>query len=240
MNNQAKTTILNYAEIQPHFSLGDLHTYAHARIGVANATLSWYLHQLVREGKLCRVGRGLYRKVNQPVFTPHVTPSLQNLHATLRTNFPFSSFCLYEGQELQRFQHHLSPNQITYVETDRDAAESVSHFLQQQNYKVYLRPTHEMLARFIPLSEPAIFVKPLVTEAPLQHVDGVPMPTLEKLLVDIRCDDDFFYLQGYECLRMTESAYNLCPINRDKLLRYAARRHVKQELLADLEYLHIT
>ena len=35
-------------------------------------------------------------------------------------------------------------------------------------------------------------MKNLVSEAPLQEVSGIPMPTLEKLLVDILRDSDFF------------------------------------------------
>lgn len=42
------------------------------------------------------------------------------------------------------------------------------------------------------------FCENLVSEAPLQKVSDVPMPTLEKLLVDILRDVDFFYLQGSE------------------------------------------
>lgn len=54
-----------------------------------------------------------------------------------------------------------------------------------------------------------IFVKNLVSEAPLQEVSGIPMPTLEKLLVDILRDSDFFYLQGSESERFIENAFRM-------------------------------
>lgn len=53
--------------------------------------------------------------------------------------------------------------------------------------------------------QPCHFRKNLVSEAPLQEVSGVPMPTLEKLLVDILRDTDFFYLQGSESDRIIET-----------------------------------
>jgi hypothetical protein len=84
-----------------------------------------------------------------------------------------------------------------------------------------------------------IFVKNLVSEAPLQEVSGVPMPTLEKLLVDILRDTDFFYLQGSESDRIIENAFNLYTINRNRLFRYADRRKVKKELSSILENLNI-
>ncbi|MFG6411727.1 MAG: hypothetical protein K1V92_12285, partial [Bacteroides acidifaciens] len=76
-------------------------------------------------------------------------------------------------------------------------------------------------------------------EAPLQEVSGVPMPTLEKLLVDILRDTDFFYLQGSESDRIIENAFNLYAINRNRLFRYAGRRKVKDELSSILDNLNI-
>ena len=84
-----------------------------------------------------------------------------------------------------------------------------------------------------------LFVKSLVSEAPLQKVSGVPMPTLEKLLVDILRDADFFYLQGSESERIIENAFSLYAINRSRLFRYADRRKAKEELSSIIENLNI-
>ena len=73
-------------------------------------------------------------------------------------------------------------------------------------------------------------IKNLVSEAPLQKVDDIPVSTLEKMLVDIYCDPDFSYLQGSEYARIAENAMTIFNINKTKLLRYAKRRGVKEEL----------
>ena len=83
------------------------------------------------------------------------------------------------------------------------------------------------------------FVKNLVSEAPLQKVSGVPMPTLEKLIVDILRDTDFFYLQGSESDRIIENAFTSCAVNQSRLFRYAGRRKVKEELSSILENLNM-
>ena len=54
------------------------------------------------------------------------------------------------------------------------------------------------------------------------------MPTLEKLLVDILRDADFFYLQGSESEHIFENAFNLYAVNRNRLFRYAGRRKAKR------------
>ncbi len=65
------------------------------------------------------------------------------------------------------------------------------------------------------------------------------MPTLEKLLVDILRDTDFFYLQGSESDHIFENAFNLYTINRNRLFRYADRRKVQERIIVILENLNI-
>ncbi|MDY4998619.1 MAG: DUF6577 family protein, partial [Bacteroidaceae bacterium] len=67
------------------------------------------------------------------------------------------------------------------------------------------------------------------TEAPLQTMEGVTVPTLEKLLVDINKDPDFSYLQGAEAERIMANAKALYIINATRLRRYAKRRGLKIE-----------
>ena len=64
---------------------------------------------------------------------------------------------------------------------------------------------------------------------------GITVPTLEKLLVDIRVDEDFFYLQGSEAFYVLRNAADRNVINISKLMRYARRRHIDTELKKDLD-----
>ena len=72
----------------------------------------------------------------------------------------------------------------------------------------------------------------------MMTIDGVPGPSLEKLLVDIRRDKDFDYLAGEECSRMLENAFNMFPVNMTKLLRYAGRRGVRTEIENEIKGLN--
>ena len=65
----------------------------------------------------------------------------------------------------------------------------------------------------------SVIVKALTTEAPIKPVDGVMMPTLEKMLVDINADPDFYYLQGNETFNIMQNARSLYSIPRDNLDR---------------------
>ena len=102
---------------------------------------------------------------------------------------------------------------------------------------MFLRPDKKVFYDYVDISQPGLIIKPLVTGSPLQESAGVTVPMLEKLLVDIRCDADFDYMGGGEAFRMLENAVSLYMVNRTKLLRYAGRRHCREEFENDLDQL---
>lgn len=237
MSNETTTSILEYAEVHRDFSMEDLFTYLHEKVGISKSSLKWYLFKLVNENALVRTGRGMYAKVMKQTFVPKTIEEVREIYDSLQTNFPFAKFCIYQGDIIAPLQHHLSSNRVIYVETDRDSAETVFNFLKDRSRDVYLRPNKDMIYRYVDMDNRVFFVKNLVSEAPLQKVSGVPMPTLEKLLVDILRDADFFYLQGSESEHIIENAFNLYTVNRNRIFRYAGRRKVKEELLSILKKL---
>ena len=86
------------------------------------------------------------------------------------------------------------------------------------------------MSDYIRLDKRSYIVKPLVSESPIQEVNGINVPTIEKLLVDIQCDKDFFYLQGQEILYMMQNAFANYNIIIGMLLRYASRRNIKPQI----------
>ena len=79
--------------------------------------------------------------------------------------------------------HHLASNQIIYIEVEKLAAESVFEQMKMDGRSVYFRPDEDMIYRYINLDDRAIFVKNLISESPTTKNDGIPVATLEKLLV---------------------------------------------------------
>ena len=86
------------------------------------------------------------------------------------------------------------------------------------------------MSDYIRLDKKSFIVKPLVSESPIQEVNGINVPRIEKLLVDIQCDRDFFYLQGQESLYMMQNAVANYNVNIGMLLRYASRRNIKPQI----------
>ena len=226
--------ILNYAAGLQQFSVDDIP--ADVISDVERNTLSWHLSNLCKKDKLGRVGRGIYTIQPANTFVVKANAKARSLHRTLSGQYPFADFCVYSANVITPLLHNMMPNNTIYVETNRDTTQSVfDMLLPKYKGRLFLAPTKEIATTYIDFSKENIIVKPLVTEAPLAIDGKVPVPTLEKLLVDTRIDAAYYYLHGYENLEMLRTAITHYDVNRNRLLRYADRRNAKDSILKDLE-----
>jgi hypothetical protein len=165
-----------------------------------------------------------------PSFTIHISDELKQLNQQLRKQFPFASYCLWSADTLIPYMHHLPNLKYIYVDVERDATEAVFHFLHDSTPKsVFLSPKTEDYSRYI-IGKDAIIVRTLISESPLQRIENILTPSIEKILVDIVGDIDFEFLQGAEMSVFYRYVMERHPVNTSKLLRYASRRGRRTEV----------
>lgn len=225
---------MSYANGLQQFSVDDLPEEVAA--GIERNTLCWHLSNLCRQGRLRRIGRGIYTANLSKAFQVKANAKTRSLHKVLSCQFPFADFCIYSGNIITPLLHDLIPNNTIYVETNREVTESVFNLLLPKfKGRLFLSPTKKIATTYIDFGRENIIVKPLVTESPLMLDGKVPVPTIEKLLVDTRVDADFYFLHGYENLEMLRTAITHYDVNKTRLLRYADRRNEKESILNDLK-----
>lgn len=226
--------IMNYANGLHQFAIDDIPIEFTA--GIARNTLSWHLSNLCRQGKLRRIGRGIYTAHFSNTFQVKANAKARSLYKALSKQFPLADFCVYGGGVITPLLHDLTPNNTVYIETNREVTESVFNaLLPKYKGRLFLSPTKKIASTYIDYGSENIIVKPLVTESPLMLDGEVPVPTIEKLLVDTRVDPDFYFLHGYENLEMLRTAITHYNVNQTRLLRYADRRNEKESILNDLK-----
>lgn len=228
--------ILDFANSRNSFTLCELAGYVHDRENISDSGLLWHIRKLIKQNQLSRLSRGLYGKQAKSDFMPSLTEDLRNLYADLTRAFPLIYIVVYSGNDINSLQHHLSANNAIYVEVPKGATEAVFHYLADKKIRAYHRPTEDFMSDYVDLAEKSVIVKALTTEAPIKAVEGVMMPTLEKILVDINADPDFYYLQGNEAFNIMQNALSLYSINIPKMLRYASRRGIRETMLTILNY----
>lgn len=194
---------------------------------------------MIQDNVLFKLGRGIYtsRKVHTSQYAARLSKKSIKIAKTIAESFPFISISVFDGEILADFQHHQSTNNLHYIEVDRDAMEAVFHFLKQKGHTVYLNPGRDFTYNNIDLTSGAFIVKPLISESPLMDFQGIKTPRLEKILVDIICDDSMDYLHGNEWNYIFNNAYDRYTVNRTAMLRYASRRNAKKLIETAIENL---
>lgn len=218
--NNSKVNIINYLSTHNNVCAEDLTAY----YGIKTTTARQYLSEISRKGDLVRISRGTYAVSQKQNFVFVPNKISQSIYKQLSNQLPYNDLCVYDGSVFSQFQYHLFTNNAVYVETNRDSVEYVFNYLKSKYNNTFRQPDANFMTDYVDLRKRCIIVKSLVTESPLAEYDGVRVPTLEKLLVDIQKDADFDYLRGTESLYIYQSAFELYNINTQRLLRYAKRR----------------
>lgn len=185
---------------------------------------------LIRSNAVFRVKKGVYTLSNKQPFKPLIGEEADRINRMLKQNFPLIRYCLCESRWINGFAQHIASNNFILVDVEREVVESVTNRLRDEYKGVFVNPTQEIISNYAREFEMPIIVRNLITEAPIIRINNISIASIEKILVDIITDVEFFYLQGYESVHIFENAFNGCAVNSSVMLRYAARRGKKKEV----------
>lgn len=183
---------------------------------------------MVQKGLLTRIGRGKFTLSSGKFFTPELSEKLKTINSILKNEYPYLKTCIWNTSAFNEFMVHQPGRFHILVEVEKDAVESVFYFLKESKYLVFIEPDSDILEKYLPDENESLIIKSLVTEAPLQKIEGVNTVSLEKMLVDVFCDDVIFAAQqGSEMKNIFHEAKRKYVINENRLFRYANRRNKK-------------
>jgi hypothetical protein len=180
-------------------------------------------------GIFSRIGRGkfTFKKVNY--YLPEISSKMKIIHTKLKKQFPLLRICLWNTSLFNEFMIHQPGRFYLLVEVEKEATDSLFFFLKDANYSVLLEPTLEIINKYLPKINETLIIKSLVSGAPVQQILGITTTTIEKMLVDIYCDDVIFSAQqGSEMRSIFTEAFNKYSVNKNRMLRYADRRRRKE------------
>ena len=184
---------------------------------------------MVQKGVLHRIGRGMFRIGEGKNYVPEISSKMKTVHSKLKREFPYLQICIWDTSVLNEFMLHQPGRFYLLIEVEKDAVQSVFFFLREAKYPVFVEPTNDILEKYLPENKQALIVQSLVSEAPVQNVKGVNTASLEKILVDIFCDEVIFSAhQGTEMRTIFEEAITKYALNQNRMLRYADRRRKKE------------
>jgi hypothetical protein len=192
-------------------------------------TINWRVYYLVQKSVLKRIGRGKFEIGEGKNYIPEISSKIRSLNTKLKKEFPYLKICIWDTSILNEFMLHQPGRFYLLVEVEKEALDPVFYFLKEAKYPAFVDPTKEILEKYLPIDKEAVIVKPLVSEAPIQDIKGVNTASLEKILVDIFCDNVIFSAhQGSEMRKIFTEVLTKYTLNQNRMLRYADRRRKKE------------
>lgn len=229
------TDAFHIEELEEHLgdhkiiSIDELHQfYKEEEPDLKRSTLRWRIYELVNKGILQRVKRGVYTlKTGKREWKPEITEDLKKIYASVHDEFPYLEFCVWSTRWLVPYSHHLPVGYLTLLDAEKDTEESVFHFITN-NFKIptLVKPEIKEINTYIDWNRDNIIIRTLISQSPLMETDGIRIPKLEKIIIDLFKDEVVFgSFQGRELKIIYQNLFNDYMINEGTLKRYALRRN---------------
>jgi len=225
---QVSESILSFATIhRGPFKKKELAEYLRSGSDINDASLNTLLARLVSSGRLVKTGWGEYALPQggkyKWVLLPR--PETADLARKIKKRYPLADFCIWDAGSVVPFMLHVPNVKMTIIDVERFLLQTFFDAIKEMcpGQAVLLNPTEDEYYKY-GSNMGCIVVNPLYTESPLETVDGIVVPTAEKVLVDIVANPEFFYLQGSEATTIYSNVLRDCYISIPRLKRYARRR----------------
>lgn len=235
--------------IRRHFAPGESFTRDHLReLYSGNGekelnenTLLSRIYGLKKKGVISSYERGHFVLGGRPDLDGLVQKGYRDLAAQIAAELPHIRFTIWELRSLMAIVGAAPEQNLVFVETDREACESVFDELKAVRKDLFLKPDVEILSRYASMYENPIIIKPLISEAPLDKVKKTVVPSLEKLCVDMMAEPVYFNeVKGQVYRELVKKFFADNIINHSALRRYASRRGSREEIENMLHSLNIT
>lgn len=195
-----------------------------------DSTITRYLHEWTRQGRLYDAGRGWYSDLPHAFQPNWNTPPLPDLETLLRKRFPLLEFTVWSTRQLTTFFHHYAARHATFLMVDRDAIASVADALVKAGHHVVVHPLGEVAKNFALTQEETIILRPRLS---CDHKEA--RAPVEQMLVDFHHEIQklgLFELAEFQ--RVFENLSSRYRLNIPALKRYAERRKADSSELLQL------
>lgn len=193
-------------------------------------TISWKINQLKVENLIYQAGRGLYTFDFKPEFNVEVSLKTKRIYNKAKS-FVSSELVVWDTEILDLIVENENEKRTVFLLVQKDELNELFNQMLSLSKPVYLEPNHEIIQRYILPQNDVILLYSLISETPmLSHGDYI-LPTLEGVLVNAwLLFENYLKPLGYSIEEIFECAFKKYNVNKNKLLRYAARRDQRKEI----------
>jgi len=199
-------------------------------------TVLWNINNLIQKGQVARFGRGVYGFTSKPTFIPYVSEEAKQTCMRIKQKFRYLELTVTDSSILGQFMVLQPFSSVIVIEVRKSAVNAVVSFLRNEGIDAYIKKDYKLIEKYILTPQPYIIRSELITNPNLKSENNVRYSSLEKILVDIVCDDIVYsQYQDAELLNIYKNITNKYIINYSQMLKYAASRKRKSSVLALLD-----
>jgi hypothetical protein len=203
---------------------------------VSRKTIVWTVDSLVKNGVAARIGRGVYDFAPKPLFSPLVSEIMSKISGVLSEKLKYLEVTITDTEVLSRFMELQPFSTVVSIEVKKAALDAVVAVLRRKGLAAYAKKDYPQISRYIDSSQLILVRQELTVNPTLPQVGNVRIANLEKMLVDLVCDEDIYgQYQGEELDNIYQNITMEYSVNYSQILRYAAARKKKQDVLFYLE-----
>lgn len=190
------------------------------------STLRWRIHSLKHEGAIISVGRGVYSFQNKPSWIPSIDNSVRAVYKKIEKQYNDLIFSVWSTSWLNEFTKLQAFRYLVIIEVEADFPQSIFDYLKETGLKdIYFQPGKKEVSNYLSDTRETYVIESLVTKSPVQLIEKISIPRLEKILVDLFCDKDLLYAyQGSELINIFQKSFSTYALNISALVNYSRRR----------------
>jgi hypothetical protein len=230
-----KNLLLSRFEGQEYVSRSELYEfYREFDPDLNEGTFGWRIYELKQKHIIKDVRKGIYTLESKQTFKPEFNKTILKIARILESSFDHHAYNIWNTAWLNEVSELQATSFLIILEIDKDSVERVFYTVKDAGVNnVYLKPDKNMIATYISELPEAVVVEPMISRAPVRKLKNVIIPRLEKILVDLYCDEElFFAFQGNQLVKIFEGCFQKYLINFSTMFNYARRRH-REDMLKE-------
>lgn len=219
----------DYKEI----SKEDIFEYFHAHGKTKDDSIKVLVNRWTKQGILNKIKKGVYELTDKKkkLFKISSDKMQKKLNSLFVHQYPELSHSIWNSNSLNNLMIHQNFKPVYIFETEPDVLENVFYIFKENNINAFLSPNEDVISKYMSGSKNPVIIKNLVSRSPLLRKEGIPHPSIEKILVDIFLDRTIFqFAQGTELVNIYNEAFDSYVVNITKMLNYADRRKAREDI----------
>ena len=218
-------------------TIDEVASYAMAQDSrISRKTVIWRVNELVKQGKIIRAGRGVYFLAPKKRFQLDTGETTKRICSILAEKMPYLEVTITDTSILGELMNLQPFSSAICLEVKKTAVNAALSVLRKEGISAYAKKDYSKIERYITTNQP-ILVKPeLAVNPKLAKEKNVRYANIEKMLVDLICDEDIYgQYQDSELHNIYRNATERYAVNYSQMLKYAAARGRKAQVIESLQ-----